>query len=323
MTTAQPNPAATPATPQKRRALRAEHRTLRVRRVPARYGWHWLIEGFALWLRAPVFLTFLTLGFLLTTLVPCVIPFIFPASADNAWLDNVTSNIGILISLILYPGMFLSLVNGCRAIDRKRRLSPGLLFSGFRRRPLELMLAGLCNLVAWNIILLLSYPIDDGILWRLFSQATMDPLNLNMIQVKVAFVVFGSMLLLWGMACLYTPQLIGWWRLSVTQAFITSFRGCLRNWLPLLVYSLCYGIFIVSLAPLVINFIAVTTEGLGILACFAYLLIILPVVFASFYVAARDIYGFPRRRKHRPHARQTPRTMENTEKTAATMNPSE
>jgi len=195
--------------------------------------------------------------------------------------------------------MILSLVNGCRAIDRKRRLSPGLLFSGFRHRPVDLVLAGFCNFVVLHVILLCSYPIDNGTWWKFLVQGVLpDSLVMNSKPFMIAILVFGGLLLFWGMACVFVPQLIGWWRLSVQRAISFSFRGCLRNWLAMLVYTVCFTFFIVILASLVINLVAITTEGLGVIACFAFLLVMFPVVFASFYVAARDIYGFPRRRKH-------------------------
>ncbi|MDR3087964.1 MAG: hypothetical protein LBU45_08475, partial [Azoarcus sp.] len=97
----------------------------------------------------------------------------------------------------------------------------------------------------------------------------------------------------------------------VHKALFFSFKGCLRNFLPLSAYAFCFGVFVCTLPTLVINFSSLTIEGGGIIVCFAYLLVIFPVLFASIYVAARDIFGFPRRRKHRHRSKaKTPQLQE-------------
>ncbi|PAT00476.1 MAG: hypothetical protein BSR46_02755 [Candidatus Dactylopiibacterium carminicum] len=58
------------------------------------------------------------------------------------------------------------------------------------------------------------------------------------------------------------------------EALKASFIGCLRNWLPFLIYSLLMLVLLtLGLVPL----------GLG-------LLVVLPLSFASMYVSYRDIY---------------------------------
>jgi|GEM_PF-195861 len=265
------------------RRSRHYHRPLKVRRVPLRHGWYWLIEGFTLWVRGPAFLTFLTLCCIVGVLAAAMMPYI-----------------GALLASVLYPGLMLGVFNGCRAIDRKRNLSPGLLISGFRRHPFDLLLAGFCNFIVMTVILASTWLIDGGMLWRAVEQAEiLNPAVLTASPFLYS-VIFSTILsVLWAAVYLFVPQLIGWWRLSVPRALLFSLKGCLVNFLPFFTYAFCFSLFIIVLSALVINFFALTAEGLGSVVSAAFLLITSPALIASFYVAARDIFGFPRRRKHR------------------------
>ena len=260
-----------------------ESRPLRIRRVSMRHGWYWLIEGFMLWAHSPAFLSFLTLCCILGIIVAAIPPYI-----------------GELLGPVLYPGLMLGVFNGCRAIDRKRKLSPGLLISGFRRHAYDLLLAGFCNFIVMTLVLLSTRLIDGGMMWRALIDAEIpDAAAFSSPPLLYSLIVTVILSVLWGVVYLFVPQLIGWWRLSVPKALAFSLKGCLLNWLPFLTYAFCFGFFIIVLSALVINFFELTARGLGVVACAVFLLITSPALIASFYVAARDIFGFPRRRKHR------------------------
>lgn len=271
---------------EKRHRSSNETRPLKVRRLPLWHGWYWLVEGFTLWGRNPAFLSFLTFSFILAIFVASMLPYV-----------------GELLGAILYPGLMLGIFNGCRAIDRKRKLSPVLLVSGFRRYAYDLLLAGFCHFIVMNAVLLSTRLIDGGIMWQVFTAAEIpDTAILAFAPFRNSLIFTLILFALWGMVCLFVPQLIGWWRLSVPKALAFSLKGCLFNCLPLFTYAFCFSFFIIILAALVINFFELTAEGLGIVVCVVFLLIAIPSLIASFYVAARDIFGFPRRRRRRrPH----------------------
>ncbi|MDR1661195.1 MAG: hypothetical protein LBR95_02020, partial [Azoarcus sp.] len=149
-------------------------------------------------------------------------------------------------------------------------------------------------------------PIDDGVLWRLLERAE-PPDTMTLVSPRFLYAILMTLALLipWGTAYLFVPQVIGWWRLPVLKALSSSLAGCLRNWLALLVYLFCFAFFVCMLSALVINFFNLTMEGLGTLVCTVFLLMMFPILLGSFYVAARDIFGLPRRRRHR---RRTART---------------
>ena len=296
MNAANPN---SPAVPEKQQTQgahrhRPSSRPMRIRRVSMQHGWYWLIEGFALWLRHPPFLSFLTFGCTLAFFAALSVPYV-----------------GELLGMMLLPSLTLGVFNGCRAIDRRRKLSPELLLSGFRRRAYDLLLAGFCNFVVCIVALLGTIPIDDGALLRLLIYLE-APDAATLASPRFLYAVFMAMVLLlpWGIAYLFVPQVIGWWHLSVPRALSSSLSGCLRNLIPFFAYIFCYLFFVCMLPALVINFFNLTMEGLGTLAGAIFVLVMLPVVMASFYVAARDIFGLPRRRRHRRRPEQAQKPQE-------------
>jgi hypothetical protein len=285
VTSTEPASILPPDSPRQSSDKRHRHydRPLKIRRVPMQHGWYWLIEGFMLWGRSPAFLSFLAFSCILAIIVAAIPPYI-----------------GELLGLILYPGLMLGVFNGCRAIDRKRNLSPGLLISGFRRHAFDLLLAGFCHFIVMTAVLLSTWLIDGGMLWQVLTRAEIpDTTVLASPPLLYSLIFAGISFALWTVVYLFVPQLIGWWRLSVPRALTSSLKGCLVNWLPFLVYTFCFGFFIIILSALVINFFELIAEGLGVVICVVFLLIAIPAVIASFYVAARDIFGFPRRRKHK------------------------
>jgi hypothetical protein len=274
----------------KRQRQRHYNRPLKIRRLPIRHGWYWLIEGFLLWTRNPAFLSFLVFS--------CILAIIVAAIPDY---------VGELLAMILYPGMLLGVFNGCRAIDRKRNLSPGLLISGFRRHAFDLLLAGFYHFIVMAAILSSTWLIDGGMMWQVLIHGEIpDMAAFASPPLFYSLILVGVLSTIWTAVYLFVPQLIGWWRLSVPNALIHSLKGCLINCLPLFAYAFCFSFFVILLSALVINFLALTVEGLGTVVCVVFLLIIAPTLIASFYVAARDIFGFPRRKKRRQQPGSTP-----------------
>jgi uncharacterized membrane protein len=76
------------------------------------------------------------------------------------------------------------------------------------------------------------------------------------------------------MAVWFAPALVAISNMSPIDALAASFKGCLKNILPFLLYGIVFLVlFILGSIPL----------GLG-------LLVVLPLVFTSTYAAYRDIF---------------------------------
>jgi hypothetical protein len=269
---------------------RLRGRPMKIRHVPLRHGWYWLIEGFTLWAHNPAFLSYLTFGCILTMLAMALVP-----------------TAGEALCTLLMPCLTLGVYNGCRAIDRHRKLTPGLLFSGFRRRSHNLLIAGGVYFIAMKGVLLATTLIDDGILRQFIEYDELEAAALDKPAFHQAVLAAFGMLVPSLMAYWFIPQLIGWWRLSVPRALFVSFVACVRNWLAFVVY-LFIIVFGLVLVVFIIGLFDFMLPGLGALTRAAFLLIGFPTLFASFYISSRDIFGLPhsRKQRHKETARSFP-----------------
>ena len=242
--------------------------------LPAQRGWAWIIEGFRLWKRNPALLTFLVFGYWLCLLVVAAIPFVGQ----------------VLMSLIM-PALALGIYNGCKAVADGRKAGPDILLSGFRQNFPELVKIGGIYLIGTFAVLGLTALADDGILAELMlgrrklDEATADDPRLT---VSLLIGVLGSTPLM--MAYWFAPLLAGWGRISAPKAMFFSFVACWRNWRTFLAYS--FGLLTVVMLPsMLIGILNLVSPVLGLLPSIALPAIFIPVVFASFYANAVDVFG--------------------------------
>lgn len=247
---------------------------MQARTLPAQRGWAWIIEGFQLWKRNPALITFLVFGYWLCLLVVAAVPFVGQ----------------VLMSLIM-PALALGIYNGCKAIAEGRKAGPEVLISGFRQNLPELIKVGGIYLIGTFAVLGLTALADDGILAELMlgkrklDEATAEDPRL-MFSLLIA--TCGSTPLM--MAYWFAPLLAGWGRISAPKAMFFSFVACWRNWRAFLAYAL--GLMIVVMVPsLLIGVLALVSPLVGQLFSIALPAVFIPVVFASFYANALDVFG--------------------------------
>jgi hypothetical protein len=92
------------------------------------------------------------------------------------------------------------------------------------------------------------------------------------------------------MAYWFAPILAGWWNVPAPKAMFFSFIACLRNWRPFLAYGIALTIFAAVLPGIVIGTIALVSPTLATLLSVPLPLLLIPIIFASFYANARDVF---------------------------------
>lgn len=191
--------------------------------------------------------------------------------------------IGVPVLMVLGPVFVGGLMLGCRAADEGKGFTAGSLFSGFSVNAGSLLGLGVVHLVASCIIyaamaMLLIATIGLAPLVALVQESSGTEAG------AIAGTMFGGLLmaLLLG-AALYVPVFMALWfapalvvfrNASVMDALGQSFKGCLVNVVPFLLYGIIGLIF---------SFIASIPLGLG-------WLILAPMVFASVYIAYKEIF---------------------------------
>jgi hypothetical protein len=249
---------------------------MQANQLPSQRGWAWLREGLQLWRRNPALLTFAAFGYLLALVVISVVPFI-----------------GQLASSLVMPALSVGVLNACRAIDAGRKVGPDVLFSGFRTNLQALVTIGGIYLIGTLVVLFLVGLVDDGTLSEALRSGEVDEQaaadsNLGF-SLLVALLLSTPLM----MAYWFAPMLAAWWKVPAPKAMFFSFYACLRNWRPFLAYAVGLLLFGAFVPGLIIGVLGLVSPTLATLASFPVPLILIPVLFASFFANARDVFGLP------------------------------
>jgi uncharacterized membrane protein len=183
--------------------------------------------------------------------------------------------LGSIASVLLGPVIMAGFMYGCSEQDAGGDFNVSHLFSGFSNNLGRLLLVA----VFYFILLLLAMAIMGGVFFAFAGGAaaienpeTMATMGGGAIT---AIVVLGMLLIIpILMSYIFAPALVMLDNLSAFEAMKYSFIGCLKNILPLIVFSLL---------ALVLLFLGMLPFALG-------LLVVVPMLTAATYAAYRDIY---------------------------------
>ena len=248
--------------------------------LPARRGLHWLADGFVIFRNRAALLGFLVLSYWLSMAVISAIPLI-----------------GQIIGLLLIPVFSVSLMNACRLLDRKEPLPPQVLFSGFHRNLQTLLILGVIYVVALLSILGITALFDGGLLFRIFvldetpTGETADETLRIISSARMACILLIPVVL----AFWFAPVLAAWRDMSAGKSLFFSLVACMRNWRPFLMYTLAAGVIGAFLPRLINGLLQRGGEGGNLLApiliSVMFILVLMPTLYASFYISYRDIFS--------------------------------
>ena len=239
---------------------------MEARRVDAAQGWQWLVGGWELFIRNPAMLILYVVIWFGLSIVAAMIPFVGGLAMA-------------LIAPILLAGWF----EASHLTSRQEEISASTLFEGFRRseKTGPLITLGAILLASQLALAVVGTVFIGGAVMGLLAGA--DSSGAMMTGSQLAFsggAILGLLLILVGttvilMAYLYAVPLIWFGGMTPVEAMKSSFNACLKNVLPLLVFSLIYLILIL---------LAILTFGLG-------MLVLAPVTLCAMYVSYGDLYG--------------------------------
>jgi hypothetical protein len=169
------------------------------------------------------------------------------------------------------------MVVGCDALRRGQPLEFAHLFAGFSRNSGQLLLLGALYLVGALVALMIAFVPTIGLVGGMAAMGVGDPdalLGSLGLPLLIGVLLWIALLLPVVMAIWFAPALIILNDLPAVEAIKASFRACLRNIVPFLVYSVV-GLLLAVLAtlPLLLGW-----------------LVLAPVLITSTYCAYRDIF---------------------------------
>lgn len=227
------------------------------RALEASRGWAWIAQGFEMFKREAGTWILITIVYVVIFIGLALIPVV-----------------GNLASVILYPVFVGGIMLGCRSLAREGELELGHLFAGFKNRAGDLAVIGLLSVVAGIIAMIpMIVALGAGVMFG-FSRADPEVLAAVGPGILIGWLIAMGLIVPVLMALWFAPALVVLREMPPIEALKQSFRGCLRNIVPFLVYGV---------VGLVLGVVAVIPFGLG-------LLVLIPVMMASVYVAFRDIF---------------------------------
>ena len=231
--------------------------------VPAAHGWAWLVRGFWHFKQSP-------LAWILVIVIWIAL----------AIFANLIPVLGPLAISLFSPAFMAGFMIGSQVQEEGGDFQVAHLFAGFSDSLAQLVLVGVLYLLGMTVIMFAGVAMLGGSIAELMTvegAATQDPEILAEMMkgpLIVATLVMAALMVPLLMAYWFAPALVVLEGLTAFSAMKLSFLGCLKNVLPFLVYGLL---------ALLLLLIAIIPFGLG-------LLIVMPVMMASIYVAFRDIY---------------------------------
>jgi hypothetical protein len=255
---------------------------MHARIVAAGRGARWLGEGWQLFRAAP-------LGWLVMVFVYWVL----------MTVASLVPYVGIALASVLVPAFSVGFMALARAAERGARLQFSLLFDGFRQALRPQLLLGLAYFLSLGAVLAATTLADDGALayWMLLGRRPGDEAlqsgDLLGAMAAAAMLYLPVMLMFW-----FAPPLVAWHSAGAAKALFFSIAACLMNWRAFVAYGA-----VTALVTLVLPFIALSglmlASGGALRApvmslVFPLLILMLPTLFASFYVSYRDVFGVER-----------------------------
>ena len=240
---------------------------MRAHVVSAAQGARWLATGWRLFRGAPFAWLAATLAYWFVMSLVSLVPLVGGAAA-----------------LALVPAFTVGFMALARAAQAGTTLELALLFDGFLRHARVQLVLGVVYLAALAAVLWASAAADGGVLarWVLMGRRP-SPDALDADATLLAAGLAAAAYLPVMLAFWFAPPLAAWNALGPGKALFFSFFACLLNWRAMLAYGAVAAVLTLPL-PLAL--------GLGAPLFVALLVLLLPVLFASFYASYDDVFGY-------------------------------
>jgi len=251
-------------------------------KLPANAGWHWVREGFALFLKQPAELSMLFLSYLFLMLVLGMIPLL-----------------GQLLPLLLMPVFSMAFMQACAYVEQGKRVYPNLLLTGFRSPALRTLLGlGGLYLLAAIIAIAVSRLIDGGVFWSVISgqipldTKTIQESDMSLTLLLTALITTPAVMALW-----YAAPLIMWQDMGVWKSIFYSFFTVRKAGKAFFVYSLAWtaiGVILPAIVSIVIALLFNLNKAVMTLIVLLPLSLLMTVVmYCSFYPTYTAMFGKP------------------------------
>lgn len=227
------------------------------RRCPLSAGKYWIEDAWHLFKCNPLILISMWVIFFLMTVALSIVPVVS------------------ILTAFLTPVFTAGFAFSAAKLDHERTLEIQDLFIGFSKNFGALL--GIGSLSFLYAIVMLIVAVLLVFIFGASSGASVFPGDGELLSNTVLLLIvliYLALFLPFLMLTWFAPVLIIQHNVSVWQAMALSFKGCLRNILPFLIFSLIFlGLFIIAMIPLLLG-----------------LFVVAPLFMLTFYTAYKDIF---------------------------------
>lgn len=247
---------------------------MQARIVAAGRGARWLGEGWLLFRAAPLGWLVLVFAYWLIITLVSMVPYI-----------------GVVAAAVMVPAFSVGFMAAARAAERGARLELGLLFDGFRQAPAPQLVLGVFYFLCLVAVFAVSSIADGGALadMLLTSKRPQPELvesgELGLAALVAALLYLPVMMMFW-----FAPPLAAWHGSPPVKAMFFSVAAFLMNWRAFLAYAAITVLAIFVLSGVMLMIAAALKRPAVVLAS-PVMILLLPMVFASFYASYRDVFG--------------------------------
>jgi hypothetical protein len=250
---------------------------MQVRRAAASEGWRWVTDGLKLLVSQPIAIVGLTTLFVLALVLPTIIPLV-----------------GGFAPLVLTPILSVGFMQAVRDAQAGKRITPLMLFSGFKAdkgnliKPL--LILGAINCILTVAVLAASMLADGGTLFRIATGAigTEDQIGLDS-GLAYSAAVFGLLYAPVQMAMWFAPIFVAWHGLPPVKSLFYSLVAVWRNRWPFLVYMVGWFAIAVAWSVLIQILKFAINDSLLTLLLTPISLAMLGALYCSFWPVYRDL----------------------------------
>jgi hypothetical protein len=255
---------------------------VQARIVGAAQGVRWLGEGWALFRAAPLGWLALACVYLLGTNVLALIPVV-----------------GFVAALMMVPALTVGMMAAARAASRGAQPHVRMLAEGFQAGGrAQLGLGAIYFLLSTAVFGAIALADQEGKLRSILAGRTPAG-ELAAAEILLPLAVFALAYAPVLMMFWFAPPLAAWHSTGVLKALFFSFVACLMNWRAFLAYGAAVALMLMAVplaALLALRAFGGADLGVAVASLvFPLLLLMLPTLFASFYVSYRDVFGVEKR----------------------------
>jgi hypothetical protein len=253
---------------------------MQARIVSGAAGARWLIDGWRFFRAAPLGWLAIVAAYLLITNVVAFVPVI-----------------GIFAALMIVPGLSAGLMAGARAASQGDSPRLSMLFEGFRRDARTQLALGAVYMAGSALVFMAMTFADDGGALRAVLGGAQNTEEVAPADLLSPLVVAAALYTPVMMAFWFAPPLAAWNSMGAAKALFFSFLACMMNWRAFLAYGAVTALVMLVLPFMALTLLLLVTGGAVKLSItglmFAFLIVLLPTLLASFYASYRDVFAEP------------------------------